>query len=308
MSSDRTESLAAVFCRALDGNSAVATSELESGLLVACERAEAAWPQLRRFRSRLVTRFAQCLDQEDPHSATGAALQQLHLADLYLAAACLDGDPQAIAIFAREYLQPLDAVLLRRGCSRALVDDVKQHLNEQAFASGERPSILVSYRGRGPLKAWVRTAAIRLALRMQKKAARFRPEAEASIEDRVLHRADPELAYLKQTYRQQFKRAFDAALASLNSRQRLLLRYRYGDGLSQIAIAAVFRVHRDTAARWIKAAREQVLRQTRTELTNRLSVARSEYESLMRLIESNLDLTLSAFWKEAQDGAGSDPA
>lgn len=51
-------------------------------------------------------------------------------------------------------------------------------------------------------------------------------------------------------------------------------------------------VHRATAARWVDAARETVLAGTQRELIRRLRISRSELASVIRLIQSQLELSL----------------
>ena len=69
------------------------------------------------------------------------------------------------------------------------------------------------------------------------------------------------------------------------------------DGLSIDQLAAFYRVHRATTARWIEAARQAVLDGTRKELIRRLQLSRSELDSVMRLIGSQLDVSLSRVLK-----------
>lgn len=93
-------------------------------------------------------------------------------------------------------------------------------------------------------------------------------------------------------YRDEFKRAFHAAVEALDDRERLLLRQHALDGLSIDQLAALHGVHRATAARQVQAARQSVLAATQRELIRRLRLARGELASVMRLIASRLDVTL----------------
>jgi RNA polymerase sigma-70 factor (ECF subfamily) len=65
------------------------------------------------------------------------------------------------------------------------------------------------------------------------------------------------------------------------------------DGASIDRIAAVHSVHRATAARWLERIRERLASGTRRLLQERLRVSRDELASLVRLIDSQLDLSLS---------------
>ncbi|MGE3669169.1 MAG: transcriptional regulator, partial [Polyangiaceae bacterium] len=81
--------------------------------------------------------------------------------------------------------------------------------------------------------------------------------------------------------------------------QRNVLRAYYGQGSSIDVIAAGRGVHRATAARRVGQAREQLLSDTRRLLIAELKLSRSELESVMRLIQSQLHLTLSRVFAES---------
>jgi len=103
---------------------------------------------------------------------------------------------------------------------------------------------------------------------------------------------DPLLAALKSRYRDEFRDAFAETAAVLTDRERTLLRYRFLDGLSIDEIGVLYRVHRATVARWLAATRETLFEGTRTRLMSRLAVSDSEVDSVLRLIDSQLDASL----------------
>src|SRR5262249_1646533 len=109
---------------------------------------------------------------------------------------------------------------------------------------------------------------------------------------------DPELAYLKRSYRAEFLKAFRDALATLSVRERNVLRqhFLYGLGIDQLAIA--YQVHRATAARWIQRACVTLLDSTKRSLRKRLGADHAEIESVMRLVESRLEVSLRRFLAE----------
>ena len=106
--------------------------------------------------------------------------------------------------------------------------------------------------------------------------------------------ADPLLAQLKDRYREEFRIAFAEAAAKLTDRERTLLRYRFFDGLSIDEIGVLYRAHRATVARWIAAIRENLFETTRAVLTERLSITQSEVDSVLRLIDSQLEISIEA--------------
>jgi RNA polymerase sigma-70 factor (ECF subfamily) len=105
---------------------------------------------------------------------------------------------------------------------------------------------------------------------------------------------DPLLASLKQRYRDEFRGAFTDAAAQLTDRERTLLRYRFLDDLSIDEIGVLYRVHRTTVARWIAAIRESLFEATRAKLMQQLQITDSDVDSVLRLIDSQLDISISA--------------
>jgi RNA polymerase sigma-70 factor (ECF subfamily) len=103
---------------------------------------------------------------------------------------------------------------------------------------------------------------------------------------------DPELTYLKAVYRTAFREAFAAAIGSLEARDKSLLRQHLVDGLTIDELAPIYGVHRATAARWVASARELLLQRVRREFAERARVSDRELRSVLRLVESRLDLTL----------------
>jgi predicted DNA-binding protein (UPF0251 family) len=72
-----------------------------------------------------------------------------------------------------------------------------------------------------------------------------------------------------------------------------VLRFRHVDGLTVEEIAALQRVHRGTVHRWLADARDQLARRAEALLRARLSIGADEYDSLCRLVESQLDWSLA---------------
>jgi RNA polymerase sigma-70 factor (ECF subfamily) len=89
-----------------------------------------------------------------------------------------------------------------------------------------------------------------------------------------------------------YREAFEAALATLTARDRNLLRQQYVYGTTIDELAALYRVHRATAARWVARVREVVLRRTRRHIGEALHLAGAELDSVMGRIATDLDYSL----------------
>ena len=214
------------------------------------------------------------------------------VADHYVAFACAAGDPAAVAA--------CDAILVREAGFAAegtrmhasVRDEAVQIIREQLFvARPDRPAAVGSYSGRGPLRAWMRVSISRELVRIARSQQKSAPLEEKLIADPVFIE-DPVLEELKVKYREQLANAFREALATLPARERTLLRYQVIDGLTIDDIGALFKVHRATAARWLAKIRDDIVERTRASLAQALGVDTEEAASIVRLVQSQLDVSV----------------
>ena len=218
----------------------------------------------------------------------GAALDTR---DLYLACACHAGNPAALAAFDTSFAATIDAALASVRMRDEHGDEIRQRLRAKLFV-GERPRI-ASYTGRGALGGWVRAATIREAIDMRRQLRREVPTDDPLAALEAMPLEDPALEALKEKYRAPMKAAFAAALAGLSAEDRMLLRYKYVDGATLDDIAAIQRVHRATIARRFRDLRESVAASTRDHLVAALGVGDSDAASIIRLVQSQIDASLS---------------
>ncbi len=87
-----------------------------------------------------------------------------------------------------------------------------------------------------------------------------------------------ELSLIKVHYRSEFKAAFEAALATLSSRERNVLRLHILDGLNIEQIGTLYKAHRATVARWIAASRKKIDEGTRRALADKLKLGEGARE------------------------------
>jgi RNA polymerase sigma-70 factor (ECF subfamily) len=216
-----------------------------------------------------------------------------HAADLELARAVAAGDQAALRRFDAEVLPAIDAVVRRIDAAPAFLAEVRQALRLRLLVAetGAAPRI-AGYKGDGPLTAWVRVAAVRLAINLKRADGPVAP-APDRLAELVDTEPDPELRHLKQTYRAEFAAALTASLAALSERQRVILRLCYVDGLRLARIADLYQVHESTASRWVTAALEAVADGTRRRLIEALSLSPSAADSVARMVQSNLDLSIA---------------
>ena len=239
----------------------------------------AAWPELRLEPSRI----AQHLER------LGLRAPVAHPGDLYLACGCAELVPAALARFERTVLVKVPAWLGRVLADPDLIADVQQSLRETLLWRGTRPGKIADYRGEGALDGWVGVIAVRAALKVQRGEARF--ERLASEADEIA--AGPEGPLLASRYGPAFQAATEAALAALSESERRVLRRYFLEGRTIIEIGQEIGVHAATVFRRIQALRRRLQGDVRARLRADLGVTDSELESLLRGVESHLDVHLS---------------
>ena len=268
-----------------------ALDDLEGTLEGMVTAAEIEWPAFAIPADAFVADLAR-------HAAGRAdctaneALVTLRSSDLYLAGACAAGDPAALACFESSVVSQLAPALRQMGLSAAAIDEPLQKLRAALLVgAGDRPPGIASYSGRGRLYSFVRSAAVRLAMKDIIGAARA-PLSDAALEEIAAPSDDPEMTHLKALYREQFQTAFREAMTDLSQHERNLLRQHYLDSLSVRELGALHQTHHATAARWVASARRKLFAGTRDRLMARLGLGETGVASIIRLVHSQLDLSL----------------
>ncbi len=307
----RTRTLAAVFAEA--ATAPVVADGLEDALSGALGVARATWKDIsvaaitdEIFVAYIAARVA------SPDAAGVAAVK---IADLYLACGCALGDVRAIGLFEQHYLSEVPNYVGQIDRSGEFADEVRQQLSERLLvthdpANPTAPRKIADFTGRGPLGGWLRVAAVRIGLNVKRSQKPMPLARDAEQTERAPDAGDamggggrggqgmsapspdPELDYLKLRYRNELREAFALTLASLDGEARAVLKMHYLDGLNIDEIGASFRVHRSTVARWLAQAREQILEETRKLLSSRLKIGRAEAESVIHLVQSQLDVSI----------------
>ena len=214
--------------------------------------------------------------------------------DVELARACAAGDVEAQAALKQRYDKKLVSIVRGMGLDESLTVEVVQEVWIKLLVpvppNGAR---IGTYSGTGSLGGWLRVVAARAAL----MALRSRTAPVESLDDALNQflespSADPEVEYLKRLYSAEFREAFRAATAALTVRERNLLRHYFVSQLSVDQLGVMYGVHRATANRQVQKAREALVVATRAELAARLRISAESVESVIRLIESRIDLDL----------------
>ncbi|AGC48587.1 DNA-binding regulatory protein [Myxococcus stipitatus DSM 14675] len=217
----------------------------------------------------------------------------VHGADLALARACASGDATALATLEERIIPQVRAALKRRDVDDTTADEALQVLRARFLvAEGSMPPRIMEYAGRGPLSAWLRMTALRLAWGVMNERKGPLVTDDGPLEALGVAPDDVELQYLKDRYGADFNAAFRDALAALEPRARTLLRMHLVDGMGTARIAEAYGVDRSSVKRWLATAREWLLDQTRVRFAARVGVSMPELDSLLAQLRSQLDLSI----------------
>jgi RNA polymerase sigma-70 factor (ECF subfamily) len=242
------------------------------------EQGLAAWPGV----SLTYEAFCKRLDS----LAVAASDLAARAGDLVLAFACAELDAVALRAFDAAYLSLIPRYIARFDLSAHLGAEVGQRVRMKLLL-GQPPGI-ARYRGHGPLAAWVRVSAVRVAIDVASTAW-----SGDELDDKKLGLVEsladnPEIATLKNAYREQLTTAIEETLAALGLRDRTLLRLQVVDGLGIDAIAGIYGIHRATAARWLGAVRARIFQELRDRLTPFTAASTGELRSIVRLLGHEL--------------------
>ncbi|MEO8180464.1 MAG: sigma-70 family RNA polymerase sigma factor [Deltaproteobacteria bacterium] len=195
-----------------------------------------------------------------------------HPGDLYLCAACQNGEAAAYEALEAKYFPAVKQVVNRIVGERLVLEEVLQEIRTRLFV-GRAPKIS-SYRGSGPLAGWLRSLAVNMAQdrlraniiqrgRMRKLASAQR---DASTRTTLDECGDERVFRGKSA--QVCGHAWWGAIGSLCTDERQLLQQYFVSGVSVDTLGSLFGVHRATIHRRIRRATEHLRRQVRESLTS----------------------------------------
>jgi RNA polymerase sigma-70 factor (ECF subfamily) len=268
-------------------------ADRDGELAAALARGRSAWPGVRQLPA---DSFGTYLDERVPPETDRTTLP---IEDLYLACACVAGDPVALQAFEDTYIREVAIAAAKLRAAPGVLDESRQVVRDLLFVgrAGGRPAI-ASYAGRGDLRGWVRVIAMREVMRLCERDSREVTTGDEQLLDALSPATDPELEQMKERYREDFAAAFHEAVLGLSPRERTLLRHQVIDGLGVEAIGRLYHVHHSTAARWLVRAREALLEGTRDRLAEMLRLSPDEVTSVLRLIRSRLDVSVERLLKK----------
>jgi RNA polymerase sigma-70 factor (ECF subfamily) len=260
---------------------------LGPALAAACDEGRRAWSGIDVDD----TAFCRFLGERFAVEELAPAGDPLRISDLYLACACTLGTGGASEQLVTSCGDTVRSALARVAEPADQPEVMQQVWQSLLVATPDRAPKIAQYKGRGPIAAFVRVAAVRLAMSSRRKQ---RPAIADELE--ILRIADdvddPELQYLKRLYKAEFQHSFGVAFAALTPAYQLLIRLDVVDQLTIDEAALVYGRSRTTTGRHLLEARQALARGTLEDLQRRLDLAPSDLDSLARLIRSQIDLSV----------------
>jgi RNA polymerase sigma-70 factor (ECF subfamily) len=274
--------------------------ELERLLQHTLETAGRPWPDLSVPADVFVRYLAQRLPPVRAGVPLAQVLERMHVADLYVACACMHKVPEAIPTLERHYLAELPAHLKQPA---SVADEVCQSVRIQLLVgtpqAGPR---LATYMGHGSLRNWLRVMAVHL---IPHKPAPIQGSPEENIlqvlEALPAPGPDAELDLARSRFQRDFRKALRDAFATLAPEQRRLLRFYYVDRVTTTELGRLFGMNQSTASRRLALARETVYEETRHLLQERLQLSSQEFDSLLIAVRSRLDVSISQLLGEPDE-------
>lgn len=241
------------------------------------------------------------------HLPAEQELARVHVADLVLAQACAMGNAAALVRFESDYLGLVTAAGSKLSMTAEQSDELRQQVRLKLLVQGNGGSApkIANYAGTGALRSWVYATGLRTGLNELRRVGR----APVPTGDEQLliampeNNDDQELQYMKELYRSAFKDAFRAAVGQLEDRLANVLRHYYLDDMTLEQIGGLYRVHKTTVMRWINKAHAELESETKKRMISHLNLQPSEVESVLRLIQSGIQLGLASVL--AVDDSGS---
>jgi len=212
-----------------------------------CEKIGLAHESFAEILCDVATKY---LPAENTEGEARDFLLTLRIEELALARACAAGNNSAWEIFLTRYREKLYLSALRiareDSSARDLADGLYAELYGTTTRDGERVSKLASFTGRGSLEGWLRTVLAQEFVNRYRRTRRMVSLDEESEDGAQFATPEPEPLPGADS---RLESATDAALASLDSEDRMVLAAYYLDGRTLAEIARMLGVHESTISR-----------------------------------------------------------
>jgi len=254
----------------------------------------AAWPDVAVDRALFATWLERRLA-----SGEGVPSGSPPLGDMLIAFGAAHGDPKALAVLEGQFLAEVPRYVRHLDPSPTFASDVLQAVRIRLLvAEPGSDARLLGYAGQGALAAFVKICAVRVGLDLRRR--KHGPEPEGDTLDFVPAGEDPELDYIRARYRGVFEAALRQAFLDCSPEERTLLRLLYLDRLPVGSIGTLYGVAISTMSRRLAALRDGLRERTRRALDAELGSSPGELSSLVRLLDSRMEMSLRQFLSDSE--------
>lgn len=277
-------------------------ANLEDRLATMLQHCQATWPELTVSPTQFVAHLAQHV-RSDSEPGTFSP----YVSDQYLALGAVICGNAGVQLLNMHALNMQARLLRKRRLSEEDIHELLHTLRVRLVVGTESsPPRLLRYSGSAPLASWLR--AVTLNLLHNTRSRRNAQNLSIDDDSQLLHQLLPSHLSTSGTSEQSpidrrfgkfvVRDAMRTALHRLKPAQRLLLKLYYVDGLRMEQIAILQRSNKSTISRHIAAARAQILDSLRLELKQNLRMSTSEADSLVELVISSIEISLSKILTE----------
>lgn len=153
------------------------------------------------------------------------------------------------------------------------------------------PQKLLEYAGRGPLTVWLKMVMKRLEIDSARREAREVAAVAASAGWSSVVQSNPELKLMRASSKREIEQALAQAHASLDDRERMLLRLHYLQGVPHGELGKQLGMPRSTVAHHLARARERMLLELHRRLKEGLKLTDSDVKGLLDVVSMNLEMS-----------------
>jgi RNA polymerase sigma-70 factor (ECF subfamily) len=213
-------------------------------------------------------------------------VDEIRADDLCLIIACESGDERAWEDLVANFDSTVKSAARKISQNTEDAEDLASSIWAELYglrqdADGNKKSKLAYYSGRGSLAGWLRAVVSQLAIDQYRKQSKFvQIEEDREFENLaneasddgngvVSHTDDPESLLSEKRTSEDVAEALQAAIASLDAEDRLILKMYYFDDLKLKDIAATFGYHEATASRKLVRVQTEIRKGVERELRQR---------------------------------------
>lgn len=275
--------------------------------------------QLPRFHSRIASIVSKHLGLSPSPQAALAFVKELHGRDLYLATACAQSSPgSAIDDPGRNRGYSSIAWKCLEATYKGLINDLVRFMYPSGYASQDLAdsvladlffpdrsgsSRIASYDGRSSLSTWLRVVVCNRMINAQRFCATSRTaDLVPELPDRAAQ-LKMEATLQARRYGPVLEDSLASACGALTPRERLMLLWRYEDGLQLGQIARLLGIHQSNVTRQLERLQSKLRDEVEAILAAKHGLSRRAIRECLQDIVANPNhpISILEFVKTGQD-------